>query len=252
MEARLLGSGGFIPTRARATACVYLRDGADVLVLDAGTGLSRLVEDAELIDGVARLHIVVTHFHLDHIVGLPYLAALDGLESCELWGAGPIVAGVRTRELVHRLLDPPFQASRVEDVERTYLTGIHDLTPPGAEIGPFDVALRVQTKHATPTLAVRIGDLAYCTDTAYDEATVDFVRGARILLHEAFYAGESTDDTSHTASGEAATIAAAAGVERLVLVHVNPEQPDEEALLRFARGHFAATEVARDGLVIAT
>jgi ribonuclease BN (tRNA processing enzyme) len=252
VEARLLGSGGFVPTRARGTACVYLRDGEDVLLLDAGTGLSRLIEDSELLDGVERLYVIVTHFHLDHIVGLPYLAALGHLEAREVWGAGPLVAGVATRELVHRLLDPPFQASRVEDIEEKYLTAIRDLAPPGADVGPFSVTVRVQTRHATPTLGVRVGDLAYCTDTAYDEATADFVRGARILLHDAFHASDSTDDESHTAAGEAARVAAAAGVERLVLVHVNPERPDEEGLLRFARPHFPASEVGRDGLVVAT
>jgi ribonuclease BN (tRNA processing enzyme) len=250
MEAQLLGSGGFFPTRARATACVYVRDGVHVLLLDAGTGVSRLMEDRELLDDVERLHIVLTHFHLDHIVGLPYLGALDYLKAREVWGAGPLVAGVETRELVHRLLGPPFATTRVEEVEQ-FVTAIHELSPPGAEIGPFRVDVRLQTRHATPTLGVRVGELAYCTDTAYEEATVEFVRGARVLLHDAFHAAESTDDPSHTAAGEAARIAAAAGVERLVLVHINPEQPDEEGLLRFARAHFPATEVGRDGMRIA-
>ncbi len=35
MDVRLLGSGGWIPTDARETSCVYLRDGADVLLLAA-------------------------------------------------------------------------------------------------------------------------------------------------------------------------------------------------------------------------
>jgi ribonuclease Z len=252
MEVRILGCGGFIPTRARATACVYVRDGQDVLLLDAGTGAARLFEDAELLAGARRLYIVLTHFHLDHVVGLPYLAALEQLDAREVWGAGPLVAGVATRELVHRLLDPPFQASRAADVEGKYLTRIGDVAPPAADVGPFRLGLRLQTRHATPTLAVRVGELAYCTDTAYDDGTAEFVRGARILLHEAFHAAETTDDASHTASGDAARIAAAAGVERLVLMHVNPERPDEEGLLRFARVHFPATEVARDGLVLAT
>jgi ribonuclease BN (tRNA processing enzyme) len=246
LEARLLGCGGFVPTRARATACVYVRDGADVLLLDAGTGVSRLVEDRELLHGVERLHVVLTHFHLDHIVGLPYLGALEEVERRDVWAAGQLVAGVASRELVHRLLSPPF-AGDVQD----YVTDIHELAPPGANMGPFRVDVRVQKRHATPTLGVRVGELAYCTDTAYEEATVDFVRGARILLHDAWEAADSTEDPSHTAAGDAARIAAAAGVERLVLVHVNPEHPDEGGLLRFARAHFPATEVGHDGLRIA-
>lgn len=91
-------------------------------------------------------------------------------------------------------------------------------------------------------------ELAYCTDTSADDETPAFVAGARFLLHEAFWAADTTDDPFHTASGEAARIAAAAEVERLVLMHINPAQADDAALLRFARPHFVSTEVGRDGL----
>ena len=36
-----------------------------------------------------------------------------------------------------------------------------------------------------------------------------------------------------------------------MLIHVNPEHDDDEALLAFARPHFAATEVGVDGLEVA-
>ena len=75
-------------------------------------------------------------------------------------------------------------------------------------------------------------------------------RGARIFCHEAFYAAEHTDDPGHTAAGEAARLAAAADVERLVLIHIHPDQRDDEALLSFARPHFAETVVGVDGLEV--
>jgi ribonuclease BN (tRNA processing enzyme) len=70
-------------------------------------------------------------------------------------------------------------------------------------------------------------------------------------VHEAFHTAESCDQNGHTAAGEAGRLAAAAGVERLVLIHLHPLLRDESELLGFARAHFAATEVGRDGLVIA-
>ncbi len=39
-------------------------------------------------------------------------------------------------------------------------------------------------------------------------------------------------------------------VERLVLVHINPEDCDDDELATSARAHFAASEVGRDGLVL--
>jgi ribonuclease Z len=128
------------------------------------------------------------------------------------------------------------------------LTAIHELSG-DADIGPFRVELRVQPLHNGQTLALKVnGELAYCTDTAYDEGNVPFVRGARILLHEAFWASDTTEDVQHSAAGEAARVAASAGVARLVLVHVSPLLADDEELAAAARPRFSSVEVGRDGL----
>ena len=244
---RLLGTGGWMPTDRRETACVAIRDGADLLVLDAGTGFRRLVTDPELVDGVERLHVVLSHFHLDHTTGLICLPGLKRIPAREIWAPGRLVAGVAAEDVVHRLLDPPFLATDPGDVTRTMTTAIHELSR-DVEIGPFRLELRVQPLHNGPTLAFKVNrELAYCTDTAYDEQNAAFARGARTLLHEAFWPDDTTDDVQHSAAGEAARLAAAAGVERLLLVHVSPLVTDEEALAAAARRHFAAVEVARDG-----
>jgi len=247
-DVRLLGSGGFVPTRARETACVYLRRGDQVLLLDAGTGLSRLLEEPHLLDGVRRLDIVLSHFHLDHTAGLAYLSAFGHVPERLVWGPGPLVAGQATRELLHRLLDPPFGAADEEDVETRVATTIRDYGPPTLDLGSFSLQTRVQTKHLTPTIAVRVnGGLVYCTDTGYDRENAAFARGARLLLHDAYYAVDESPDPTHTAAGEAGKIAADAEVDRLVLVHINPRLEDENDLRRFAQARFPTTEVGRDG-----
>jgi ribonuclease BN (tRNA processing enzyme) len=213
-----------------------VREGDHLLLLDAGTGMRRLVTEPGLLDGVERVSVVLTHFHLDHTAGL--LAASE-LPECEVWAPGRL-HGSTAEALVHRLLDPPFFVELQAEVHE--LDGV-------VETGPFRVETRVQPLHIGPTVGLKVnGVLAYCTDTAADEGTVDFARGAHVLLHEAFRAADETDDPTHTAAGEAARIAAAAGVERLVLVHVDPGLADDAELLRHARPHFVATEVGRDGL----
>ena len=250
MEIRLLGTGGWMPTDRRETACVLIRDGRDALALDAGTGFCRLVTEPSLLEGCERLFVVLTHFHHDHTYGLMCAPALRSIPVRELWAPGRRVAGVAAEDVIHRLLDPPFLAGAPADVTERLLTGIHELEDE-AEIGPFRIRTRVQPLHNGPTIALRVDDaLVYCTDTAYDETNADFARGARTLLHEAFYADDETEDTMHSAAGEAARIAEAAGVERLVLVHVHPLQRDDDALARAARGRFEAAEVGRDGAVL--
>ena len=168
----------------------------------------------------------------------------------EIWAPGRIVAGASPRALLERLLGPPFLLPKAEETGGHLTTAIHELEE-DVTVGPFALRLRVQPLHVCPTIGIRVGDeLAYCTDTAYDEATVDFARGARLLLHEAFYAAPTTDDRTHAAAGEAGRIAAAAGVERLVLVHVHPLLEDDDELARFARAEFAASETGRDGAVL--
>lgn len=243
----MLGSGGWLPTETRRTACVYLRDGSDVLVLDAGSGFARLLTEPGLLEGVERLSVVLTHFHLDHTNGLVALPGLSQVPVREVWAPGLLVAGVPAADLVQRLLGPPFLAASDDDVEAKMATRIHELDG-DVRIGPFAVRTRLQPLHVGPTVALRVDDeLTYCTDTAYDEANVAFAQGSRLLLHEAFVAAESTDDSTHSASGEAGRIAQAAAVERLVLVHVSPLLQDEDELLRFASAVFPASEVGRDG-----
>jgi len=182
---------------------------------------------------------------MDHVVGLFYAADLE--PGLEVWAAGEALEGVQARTLVERLLASPFAppsfASRIRDV--------HELPAGEARVGGFPVRTRIQRLHSNPTLALRIGDaLAWCTDTAYDAGNEDFARGVSLLGHEAFHAGDATEDGTHTASGEAARLAAAAGVGRLVLIHVDPALDDDAALMRHAEPHFAATVVGTDGLVL--
>jgi ribonuclease BN (tRNA processing enzyme) len=250
VEVRLLGTGGWLPTDGRETACIALRDGADLLLLDAGTGLRRLATEPSLLEGVERLHVALTHFHLDHTYGLMAMPALRRLSAREVWAPGRLVAGRAGEELVHRLLDPPFLAPDPAAVTGEFATAVHELEA-AAEIGPFRVETRVQPLHNGPTLALRVnGELVYCTDTAYDEENAAFAQGVRLLLHEAFWATDVTEDHQHSAAGEAARIAATADVERLVLVHVHPLLGDDDELAAPARAHFPAAEVGRDGAVL--
>ena len=235
-----------MPTDERETACTLVRDGDEALLLDAGTGLRRLITDPGLLAGVKRLHICLSHFHMDHVAGLFY--AVDAGVPFEIWGGGEALEATPTKDLVARLLSSPFAPPSFVGS----FGEVHELREGEQEVGPFSVRARKQPLHANPTLALRLGDeLVCCTDTGYDEANVEFARGARVLLHEAFVAADTTGDTGHTAAGEAARVAAAAGVERLVLIHVNPLETNDEALLRFARARFAATDVGRDGLELA-
>jgi ribonuclease BN (tRNA processing enzyme) len=246
MEVRLLGSGGFMPSDRRETGCALLRKDGAALAIDAGSGARRLVSERGLLRGVDRLHVVLTHFHLDHTHGLFYL--VDAGMPIDVWAAGEALEGTATEALLARLLGSPFAPDGFLDSFT-----LRELPVGEVHVGPFSVRARIQRRHSNPTLAVRVDEaIAWCTDTAYDEANVDFVRGAHTLFHEAFRPGDGTDDPTHTGAGKAGRLAAAAGVQRLVLIHLDPELEDDEVLLQQARQHFASTEIGRDGASFST
>jgi ribonuclease BN (tRNA processing enzyme) len=237
----LLGSGGWIPTSRRETCCAYLRDGERVLLIDAGTGLQRLVEEPELLAGAESLDIVLTHFHLDHVAGLSYLPALP-LRPV-IWGPGEALTGGATTAILDRLFGSPLFAATLDGIAAE----VREIPGGGFEVASFELSSRVQRLHTDPTLALRIGDaLTYCTDTAADPGNADFARGSRLLFHEAWYAQDSTDDETHTAAGEAGRIAREAGVDGLVLIHVNPLQRSDEQLAGAARAEFPNASVGED------
>lgn len=246
MELHLLGSGGWFPTARRATCCALVREGDRGLLLDAGTGLARLVEHPGLLDGLASLDLVLTHFHLDHVVGLAALPALPAELRPTVWAPGALLGSGPSLPLLERLLARPLFAAPLDAVARE----VRELPAGPVELGPFRLTTRAQLLHADPTLGLRIGDaLAYCTDTERDEGTATFAAGCRVLCHEAWHPTDA--GPGHTSAADAGQLAAAAGVERLVLVHVSPLLADEEALGQAARAAFPAATVGRDLDVVA-
>ncbi len=203
------------------------------MVVDAGTGLRRLVTDPSLLAGRTHLHLLLTHFHPDHICGLPYLSELHGIEVV-VHGPGRALHDTPTQEILdHHYAEPVSGASglRCED----YGAG-------ETQVGPVTVTARVQERHPGRSMGLRFGDqLTWCTDTEADPATAQFARGARVLAHESWLPARS----GHTAAAAAAQIAVDADAERLVLIHVPPHITDDVAL-----GDPAAA--VHDNVVVAT
>lgn len=91
--------------------------------------------------------------------------------------------------------------------------------------------------------------VAYCCDTRPSEAVVEAVAGVDLLVHEATYEHELREqavERGHSTAVEAAEVAKAAGVKRLILTHISSKHPNPRQLLREARRIFPDTEIAED------
>ena len=241
----ILGGGGWFPAHGRHTASALLRDGSSALLLDAGTGLGRLVERPELLAGVDRLDIMLTHFHLDHVVGLAYLPAVSRCEETRIWGPGSLLYDVSTAEILKHVSREPFHpvgldAQHIE---------VRDLPAGELELAGVRITSRRQDRHSAPTLGFRFDDrLAWITDTAHDPDSAPFAQGCATLAHEAWYVNaEPRNEEIHSSAAQAAQVAAVAGIERLLLVHLPPFVPSVDDLLHEAQRAAPRAQLAYDG-----
>jgi ribonuclease BN (tRNA processing enzyme) len=245
--ATILGSGGFVPTGRRETSSLLvLPDHEDdhAIVVDAGTGIRRLITDRDaLLGDRRRVDVLLSHFHIDHVCGLAYLTELADLDVA-IHGPGQALYGVPTAEILARMFfSPPLMPITLDQL------GVEV-----AEIGPGESAFggvraRRQDHHPNPTLGFRFGDdLTWCTDTEADPGTVAFARGSRILAHDAWGPPAAP---GHTTPEQAGALARDAGVERLVLIHVPPRADEDDLQARAATAHPHVT-LARDELDLLT
>jgi ribonuclease BN (tRNA processing enzyme) len=246
MRMTVLGSGGWIPTSARQTSCYLITSGTEALILDAGTGFGALHINPSLLDGVETVTVALSHFHLDHVTGLGFVSerALGGRE-LTIAGPGSMAYGRPTRSIVEeQLLASPFQTTSPLAPARWAELGWDTLGFAGHEIQTWE-----QIRHPLPSAGLRVGDrFAYCTDTEFDPATIRQVAGVATLLHEAWEPNDA--ERGHTSGDEAGTIAAAAGVSRLLITHSNPLPGVAEHTARAAQAHFDAALSAADGLIL--
>ena len=94
---------------------------------------------------------------------------------------------------------------------------------------------------------------AFFSDTLYTPALVDLIRGADLLYHEATFLEdlrERAAQTHHSTARQAAQIAEAAGVKRLLLGHFSSRYKSFEPLLHEAQAVFGTAELATEGLLV--
>jgi ribonuclease BN (tRNA processing enzyme) len=243
--ATILGSGGFIPTGRRETSSLLLLGPSDdtAVVVDAGTGIRRLLTDPSLLQGRTRVEIVLTHFHVDHICGLAYLGELEGVDAIRVHGPGAALYGAPTATVLEQLFSPPIMPVGL-DVLGLEVT---ELALGESEIGGLALRTRAQEHHTDPTMALRFGDaLAWCTDTAPDPGTAPFASGVAVLGHEAWGPPAAP---GHTVPEDAGRMAREAGAAHLVLIHVPPKADEDDLRARAATEHDDVT-VAHDLLAL--
>ena len=248
MRVKLWGTRGSVPSPGPETlryggntSClqVTLSDGS-LLALDAGTGIRGL--GLALGQEPARLHILLTHLHLDHIQGLVFFAPVFKPQTeIVIWGPSSPEAPLRDR--IARYISAPL--SPVEVRELPCDVSFRDCPETEWEIGSATIRA-ASVAHRGPTLGYRIEDagssLAYIPDhepglgTELDELDEDWISGfalahdVDLLVHDGQYADHEYADHvgwGHSALSDALSFADRVGAHRTLLFHHDPLHSDD-------------------------
>jgi len=248
VRVRLWGTRGSIAAPGADTAryggntsCVEVHGPqGTVLVLDAGTGIRPL--GRTLGTAVRRVHVLLTHLHMDHIQGLGFFAPLyDPDVETHLWGPGSTTLDLRGRLM--RYLSPPLFPVHLRDLRRLVL---HDLPAGEFDVGEF----RVQADrvcHPGFTVGYRItaraATLTYLPDHEPALGVPRFplhadwtsghglARGVDLLVHDAqFSLAEYPMHVGwgHSALEHAIAFAGLARAKHLVTFHHDPAHGDDD------------------------
>lgn len=237
------------------TPCVELTHESGVtLVIDAGSGIVGLSESLTGDDG--HISLLLSHYHWDHIQGLPFLASFYRPGWSTTVGAPELecrdeawMTGIFKRQYFPVTFDRLPNRPRIQDVR-----------PGSFMIDAFEVRA-VALNHPGGALAYRIrgsaGDFVYASDVelgqpSSDEALSELIQGAHAVVMDAHFTPEEVVQHrgwGHSSWQQAASFAADRGVGCLWLFHHKPGRTDKE-LRRIqidARQVFPATVVAAEG-----
>jgi phosphoribosyl 1,2-cyclic phosphodiesterase len=262
MRVRFFGVRGSVPYATSAsighgcnTPCIEVFDEAAgrLLILDAGSGIVGIGDTVT--DERREVPILLTHYHWDHVQGLPFFAPLYRPGSAlTVWA--PLLG--RTFADLETMFEAPFfpvPYDRLPSRPAIKMLGAGETIINGFEIGIHAL------NHPGGAFAFRIsgagGTLVYATDHEFgdpkiDDALATFAAGASAVILDAHFTPEelpSHRGWGHSDWSQCAQFASACDAAHLWLFHHKPGRTDDalKVIEAETRLMFAATDAASEG-----
>lgn len=243
------------------TSCVSVELGEDLLILDAGSGLQKMGR-SDLVKRHKTLYLLLSHAHLDHIMGLPFFAPLyDPSYTVHIYASpalGETVDGV-----LQKMLTPPFSPVTTE----TFRATLH-FHPFGAgeavNIGQHTIAT-YPLNHPGGSTGYRIptetGSLCYITDTEHtvgktDEGLVRFIQNSDCLIYDSMFCDTNFTPYigwGHSTWQEGVRLKDKANIKTFFLFHYSPDAVDgdlRDLEMRLETCHGQNVRLAKEGTCV--
>ncbi len=270
------GVRGSIPTPGKNTvvhggntSCVSVEYAEHTIIFDAGTGIRKLGKDIQarsVANPPGRGHIFITHYHWDHIQGLPFFApAFDSGKKFLICGE-PRDSMPLEKILEEQMLVPffPVKMDKVFTADIDFAPLVCD-EPFFIDFEKFMTLTPFRAFHPNQALGFILNikgyRIAYLPDNELDgspeqQRLIDTLHGVDILIHDAQFSREQMANGKkgwgHSAFEDVAELACKIGCRRLFLFHHDPDSDDamlEERQL-VAQEIFRNTITAHEGLFV--
>lgn len=231
-------------------------------VLDAGTGIRNLGHD--IMQRKLRhkyITIAFSHFHWDHIQGLPFFEPAYSKEfKIQLMALG---LGRKVQNLEKVFEDQmreeyfPVELKKMGALFRFMLADKSTTEILGAEMSTCKL------KHPGGSYGYKLTyngkTIVICTDVEHgdsiDQNVVDFASGADVLIHDAQYTDEELErhrGWGHSTFNQALDVAEQSGVERLIMTHHDPDHDDQflTKMEKVCQDRMKNCSLAREGMLI--
>lgn len=222
------------------TSCVEVSKGDTLIILDGGSGIQRLGKS--LSPKVKELHVLLTHLHIDHTMGLGFFQPLYNPNiQVHFWGPSTAL-----EPLLHRLrryFSPPLFPVRLNELPKHPI--VHEINNSEFVIGDIKIK-SAYICHPGPTLGFRMTDgdsvFAYMPDHEPALGSANFpneaewtsgyeiAENADLLFHDGEYTAaeyQTKIGWGHSSLQDAVAFGTLAKVKKLAIFHHDPLNSDE-------------------------
>jgi phosphoribosyl 1,2-cyclic phosphodiesterase len=247
MEIRFWGTRGSIPSPGPLTlefggntTCVEVNlESGRRIIIDAGTGIRVLGQHLKTDVAGVRLHLLLTHNHWDHLIGLPFFNPIYQEDSEIMVDGWPLAFQALTRVFDDHMGDGFFPVGF--DQLKARISFINRVARGPLILDDVQIdALPLNHPQGCLGFRFREGDqtMVFITDNelGLDEGRrfgdfVKFAQDCELLIHDAQYLPEEMPEHrgwGHSTYEEAVNLAVEAGAKHLILTHHDPGRSDVE------------------------
>lgn len=220
------------------TSCVEIRCGSKRLILDAGTGLINLSKT--ITDANQPIDILLSHTHIDHVLGLMFIPQLyDKNYHVRVW-AGHLSPDKTLMEVLSRLISPPIFPIDIRTVAccfepKDFLAGgdfpqifaAEGITIHTLPLNHPDRATGYRISYQDKS-ACYITDIEHIPDV-FEPKLINFIKDADLLIYDSTY--DDAEFTQYQGWGHstwqyAIKLAEKANIRKLSLFHHDPAAND--------------------------